>query len=168
MKLKLNDRTKSILSAAAQDVVETVAPNLGRVLRSPIGEVALNEIKAQFNIPATASPGKVSEEIVNASPEQLNALIERDIAFEKIAAEDTQHAREAHAGTLAPLVLTALAFAALGGFGVALFYVEPTGSARDSVMLIIGALITMSKQGYDFFLGSSAGSKQKTALIGAK
>lgn len=64
-----------------------------------------------------------------------------------------------------------LAFSAIGGLisliWILLFIQIPDGPARDVLLLLSGALITIVKDVYGFEFGSSRGSKDKDGLIGA-
>lgn len=174
--INIGSRAGDFLTAAAKDVVRGVAPNLANALDSPLAQVAKNEIARQLTGKADTPTADVEARISTLSAEDAKALRhaqakvmevaeQANVDLARIGAEDRADARQAHAGEWAPVALAMLSFAALVAFGVALFVYEPAGAARDILMTIMGALVVMAKQGFDFFLGSSAGSKAKTDML---
>lgn len=170
---------KTLLTAAARDVVHNVAPNLGRALDSPLGQVAQREIAKKLLGDPGANPQELSRTLedadaavvrglTDAQAELMEAFQQAGVDLARIEAEDRANARAAHADDPTPARLTYMAFAALcAAFSVLLFY-PPGDTATLSILnMVIGALIVLCKDGFGYFVGSSKGSKDKTALMAA-
>lgn len=62
-------------------------------------------------------------------------------------------------------VLAYASFLLLAGSLLAVLLVPVQDPARDVVMVLIGAIITQSKEVYGFFFGTSQSSAEKTDLL---
>lgn len=62
-------------------------------------------------------------------------------------------------------ILAVLAFLGLAGCIAGLYLTELPAGARDILLVTIGAMITLSKDAYGYFFGSSAGSQRKDEML---
>jgi hypothetical protein len=168
----------------AKQIVGTVAPTLATALGGPLAGMATRAITGALlgQDAATDDPDAAMRAIQGATPADLLALKKADQEFqlqmkqagvklEEIAAQDRDSARQREIKTgdsWTPRVLGALAivmFAALTGWMVSGFAViDP--SYATMVGILIGTLGTIVVQVYNYYFGSSAGSKSKDGLLG--
>lgn len=50
---------------------------------------------------------------------------------------------------------------------IALLYLEPKPGAKDALLITLGALVSMVKDVYGYYFGSSEGSTRKTEIMEA-
>jgi hypothetical protein len=50
---------------------------------------------------------------------------------------------------------------------IALLYVEPKTGAKDALLITLGALVSLVKDVYGYYFGSSEGSSRKTEIMEA-
>jgi len=157
-----------------------VAPSLARALGGPLAGAAVQHISnAVFGEPGLDET-RLSQAIAGASPEQwlalqraerdfARALREADVEERRIAAGDRADAR-ARQAAMADWTPTALGGLIIIGFFAVLGAMVgrnlPSG-AETEFSIMLGALATMTAAVVNYFFGSSAGSKEKTRLIGA-
>lgn len=161
------------LSKSAKSLLSALAPLVGSTLGGPLGGVAGNFLAQKLGVPEE----EVNALIESGSPDVAVKLAEADKDFdaemarlnvdlEKIHADDRSSARDmGKATSLVPqIVLTAI-------FVVLMFYIlyrliDPevviAEVVRDTVFLIIGALLAEFRGMMQFWFGSSQGSKMKT------
>ena len=157
-------------------IIKSVAPTLALALPGPFGGLASTVLKSVFG---TDDESAIEKELASGNPEALiklkaaeqelkTKMRELDIAEEDLYLKDRQDARAlAKATSIWPqLGLTAVAIFAFG----AVLYVLVLQSQiippanKDLVIFLVGQLSTFTGMGFSFFLGSSKGSKEKTAL----
>jgi len=164
------DKAKSILSA--------VAPTLGTALGGPLGGVAGRAIASVLLGNEEASDEAAATAVLNATPEQLLALKNADHDFqqkmaaldvdlERIASADRDSARRREIETKdkMPGLLALGVFFGFFGILVALMFVEMPATAKDPLMIMLGALGALVSQIANYFYGSSSGSATKTKML---
>jgi hypothetical protein len=164
------------------DILSKLAPTAATLLTGPLGGMAVDAIGKALGVEG-ATQDKIKEIITsgNMTPEQVAAikkvegdlqvkLKELDIKVEELQAADRASARDMfrESGSWVPAALSVVTSA---GFffllvGAAAGWFELTGS--DVMMLLLGVLARETASVYQFWLGSSSGSRQKTDMMGKK
>lgn len=162
-------------------LVKTVAPALGTALGGPLGGMAARSVAGAVLGNEDASEKQIAEALAAASPDVLLKLKEADQQFavrlreldidlEKIAAADRDSARnrQVQSGDKTPQHLAYIY--TLGLFAMLIALAVAGDEIPDEVMPLLqtaaGVLFAMVYASKDYFFGSSAGSKQKTDLMG--
>ena len=162
-----------------KSAIAGVAPSLARALGGPLAGAAVQHIsKAVFGAPGL-NEAQLSAKLAAASPEHwlalrraerdfARALREAEVEQERIAAGDRADAR-ARQTAMADWTPTALGALIIAGFFIVLGAMVtrnlPPG-AETEFSIMLGALATMTAAVVNYFFGSSAGSKEKTRLMG--
>lgn len=163
-----------------KSLVSSVAPTLATALGGPFAGMATKAIAGALLGNENAGEAEIAAAIQGAGPDTLFALKQADLAFEtrlaelgvdleKIAAADRDSARDmAKTTTLIPQAVLASVFVV--GFAAVLYAVftgevSLEGSAKEAGMILLGILSAGITQILNFFFGSSAGSKEKTAQM---
>jgi hypothetical protein len=159
-----------------KSLVSSVAPVLGMAIGGPFGGVASKAIQTALGVDSDEGIAKE----LQANPESLFKLKKADQDFDvkmkeldidvlQIAADDRANARDLQKHTKSVTVpilslVTVLCFFSMVGWILAGMV------TLDSTLLgiIIGVVGTKAEQVYNFYYGSSAGSKDKTAALGKK
>lgn len=166
------------LIAAAGALIE-FAPSIARWIGGDKAEDAAKEVVGIAQRVTGKSTPTEAVDMIRANPEMAMAFeksindhaAEMDAMYlkDRADARDRDVAIQDKRGrnTRADI----LAFAAIGGLisliWILLFVSIPGGPARDVLLMLSGALITIVKDVYGFEFGSSRGSKDKDGLIGA-
>jgi len=155
----------------------TVAPTIAAAIGGPVAGVAVKMAADALGVEADESA--ISQALASGDPDVLLKLkvAEQDflakmeelgIERERLSVDNTKSARtmQIEAKSLVPAILS---IATIGGFftlliGAAFFGVQLTGD--DVMMLLLGVLARETASVYNFWLGSSYSSKQKTDLLG--
>jgi len=164
------------LGQIAKRILGAVAPTLALAIPGPFGGLAANVLRGVFG---TDDESAIEKELASGNPDALVKLKtaekelqakmrELDIAEEDLYLKDRQDARAlAKATSIWPqLALTGTAIFAFG----AVLYVLVLQSQiipvenKDLVIFLVGQLSIFTGMGFSFFLGSSKGSKEKTAI----
>lgn len=161
-----------------KDAVGKLAPTIGTLLGGPVGGMAAQALTSALGLSPDADEQQIEKALQGATPEQILAikkadadlkirLKELDIRPEEIAFEDRSSARdrEIKAGdSLTPRILSAVVV--IGFFSV-LAAVLHYGIEQQNqvVLLLIGTLTAALTQVFNYYFGSSAGSKQKEQQI---
>lgn len=168
-----------------KSLVKTVAPVLGTALGGgPFGGIAIKAISnALFDDDAgevgTDLEAKISAALEH-NPEALLKLKAADQEFDKnmkaldvdilkIAADDRANARDMQKTNKTLIVPVLAGFTVAAFFGV-VFWVLTGKVSLESTLLgfILGQVSSKAEQVYNFYFGSSAGSKRKTELSNGK
>lgn len=164
------------------DLLMKLAPTAATLLTGPLGGMAVEVLgkalgltnATQESIKEVLSSGQMTPEqivaIKHAEGDLKVRLKELDIKLEDIYSEDRRSARLMQMNTRS-LIPALLSIITVGGFfalliGAATGQFELTGS--DVMMLLLGVLARETASVYQFWLGSSSGSQQKTEIIGRK
>ena len=166
-----------------KSIVASVAPTIGTALGGPLGGMATKAIAgALLGEEDQALTGKDLDKkiaaVVENNPDALLKLKEADQAFdskmreldidlERIAADDRADARDMQKQTKT-WVVPVLAALTVGGFFATVGFVLVGEIPKDNTLVgvVIGAVSTKAEQVYNFFFGSSQGSKDKTLQMG--
>lgn len=166
-----------------KEIIGTVAPTLATALGGPLAGVAAKAAtQALFGdeeIPETELQGRI-EQAVRDDPDALLKLKEADHAFktkmrelnvdlEKIHADDRNSARQLQIATNSYTVPILAGLTVAAFFGV-VFWVLTGKVTLESTLLgfILGQVSSKAEQVYNYFFGSSKGSKDKTAALATK
>ena len=164
-----------------KSTLATVAPTIATALGGPLAGTATKFLADYFTDGDTKTTQEQLENaITNASPAQLTELKKLDLDFkqqmkqlnvdlEKINAQDRDSARkrEIKTGSWANPTLAAIVIA---GFFATVGYVLATGFKIDEnsaalIGTLIGYVSAKADQVVSYYFGSSAGSKEKNALM---
>ncbi|MEL6506141.1 MAG: hypothetical protein AAFR29_00780 [Pseudomonadota bacterium] len=159
-------------------ILTGIAPQLAHALGGPLAGAAVERISRALFGSASASEDDIAVALTTATPEQIIALRQADLDFQRLLQETTLeqvriaaadranarlHQREMEDWT--PSVIGALV---IFGFFVVLGAMVarqlPQG-AETEFSIMLGALATMTAAVVNYFFGSSAGSKEKTKLM---
>ena len=164
------------------EILAKLAPTAAALIGGPLGGLAVDALGKALGL-SNATQETIKEVISSGSmtPEQVAAIKqaeidlkvrmkELDIKLEEVQAADRASARKmlAESGSWVP---AALSVVTVGGFfilliGAATDHFQLTGS--DVMMLLLGVLARETASVYQFWLGSSSGSRQKTEMMGKK
>lgn len=165
-----------------KSLVQRVAPILGTALGiGPLGGMALKAISGALFGDDEKSTGSELEKKIAAAlendPEALLKLKAADQAFEtkmreleidvmQIAADDRNSARDMQKANKAMIVPILAGITVACFFGV-VFWVLTGKVTLESTLLgfILGQVSSKAEQVYNFYFGSSAGSKMKTEKL---
>ncbi len=164
-----------------KSVVKTVAPMIGTAVGGPFGGMA-----AKFVSDAVLGDGeafdekKITAALQSGDPEvfaKLKAADQNfkvkmkalDIKEEDLHAKDRDSARKMQVAAKS-FVVPILATITVGGFFGVIGYVLKGEVPMDSTVtgMVIGAVGSKAEQVYNFYFGSSAGSKDKTLHMANK
>ena len=164
------------------EILAKLAPTAAALIGGPLGGLAVDAVGKALGL-SNATQETIKEAISSGSmtPEQVAAIKqaeidikvrmkELDIKLEEVQAADRASARKmlTESGSWVP---AALSVVTVGGFfilllGAATNHFQLTGS--DVMMLLLGVLARETASVYQFWLGSSSGSRQKTEMMGKK
>ena len=164
-----------------KNLLKSAAPMLGAAIGGPFGGMALKMLAEALGAPE-AKPDDLPGLMASASPDQIAAIKKSDndfkvrmteLGFENeqklaaLAVDNTKDARDMQKQTrsMVPALLTGITV--IGFFslliGAAAGYFRLEGS--DVLMLLLGVLARETASVYNFWLGSSDGSRQKTEIM---
>lgn len=167
-----------------KNILKAAAPMIGAAIGGPFGGVAGKLIAQALDNP-DAKPEDIPALLGAATPEQMAAIKRAEQDFQvrmaelgyeneqKLAAlsvDNTKDARDMQKQTRSPVPAFLTAITVLGFFGLligaAAGVLELQGS--DVLMLLLGVLARETASVYNFWLGSSDGSRQKTEIMKTK
>jgi hypothetical protein len=163
----------------AGPVLKGIAPMAAGALAGPYGPLVATMIKAALG-KQDASDKEVADLIASADPETLLKLrtldaeleIKREelgIQREQMYLADIQSARQRHMKVMDihPAVLTYLAIVLMiAAVAVVSIWSSSLDTfAKEIISVVVGTLIANSQKGYNFFLGSSRGSFDKSQQL---
>jgi len=163
-------------------LIASVAPTIGTALGGPFGGLAAKAALSALGIdaPAEDAEAKLERAAKDATPEQLLALRQADHEFraqmrkldvdlERIAQADRASARRmAEQRGIVPQVALSVAYSV--AYGAVLWAyitgrVQVPADAQAQFSIVLGVLTAAQAQILNFWFGSSAGSKEKTAAL---
>jgi len=167
-----------------KSLVKSVAPILGTALGGPFGGMATKAISAAlFGDDETATGSDLESKIAAVLQNDTEALLKLkqadqdfdarmkalDVDIMKIAADDRDSARDLQKITRS-WVVPVLATVTVTGFFAVVFWVLSGRVTLESTLLgfVLGQVSSKAEQVYNFFFGSSAGSKDKTDKLAAR
>jgi hypothetical protein len=161
-------------------IVGAVAPTLATALGGPLAGMATKAIAASLTGDENASEKEISLALRGATPETLTTLKQADLDFEaklaelgvdlvKLSIEDRKDARSMQISTRSRIV-PVLSVLTVAGFFVAVGWVLTGNVTLDSTLLgfVLGQISAKAEQVYNYFFGSSVGSKEKTFQLARK
>ncbi len=164
-----------------KSILKTAAPMLATAIGGPFGAMAAKLAADALGQP-DATPEQLPDVIAAATPEQLLQLKQAEQSFQmrmtelgfsntealaKLAVDNTKDARDMQKQTRStvPALLTGITvvgfFTLLIGAAANVF----TLAGSDVLMLLLGVLARETASVYNFWLGSSDGSRQKTEIL---
>lgn len=170
-------------SPALSGILKTVAPVIGTAIGGPFGAAAMTALASGLG---ESDPKALAAKIQSADPAVLQAMQKADQDFkakmaevgiqeEQLAAQDRDSARQREIKTgdiWTPRVLGAIAIA--GAVGVAGFILlhgvdkDVTSFESGLIGTVVGYVFAEAKAVYNYYFGSSQGSKDKDAIMAAK
>lgn len=157
-----------------KSLVGSVAPTIATALGGPMAGMAVKALGSALLGDETASEKDVVAALAGATPDDLLKLKQADQAFEskmaelgvdleRIAANDRASARNMQATTKAWIVPTLAGLTVAGFFGVVGWVLSGKVSLESTLLgFVLGQVSAKAEQVYNFYFGSSAGSKEKT------
>ena len=164
-----------------KEILRTAAPMIGAAIGGPFGGVA-GKLIAQ----ALGNPDAKAEDIPAllgaATPEQMVAIKKAEQEFQvrmaelgydseqklaALAVDNTKDARDMQKQTRSPVPALLTLVTVLGFFGLLIGAAAGhfTLEGSDVLMLLLGVLARETASVYNFWLGSSDGSRQKTEIM---
>lgn len=149
---------------AIKGLVGAVAPSLASAMGSPLAGAAMSAIADKLGV--KNEPKEIEKAIQNASPEQLLAIKEAELAFEEKMAQmevdifaletaDVQNARSAHKGDWTPRVFGLVSLFGFIGY-IFLVTVQPPDANSDTIVsLVLGYLGGLVSGISSFYFGAS-------------
>jgi len=163
-----------------KSLVGSVAPTIATALGGPMAGMAVKAIAGGLGLDDSASESDIAKALQGASPETLAAIQKADQEFdakmaeigvdlEKIASDDRVSARDMQKSNKAWIVPLLAGVTVAGFFGV-VFWVLTGNVSLESTLLgfVLGQVSAKAEQVYNFYFGSSAGSKDKTSHLANK
>lgn len=161
-----------------KQVIATVAPALATAFGGPLAGMATRAVAGGLLGREDASLDEVEQALAAATPADLVRLKEietrfkadlkaADVKLEQIAAEDRASARDRQA-RMKDWTPSVLGLAIIAGFFGVLGFIFTHGlpaSGSEVLLIMVGALGTMTSQVGNYFFGSSVGSKTKEGII---
>lgn len=161
-------------------IVKGIAPTIGAALGGPLAGTATQFIAEKLIGDSKATEIDVSSFLKVASPEQLFQLKKLDAEFQEkmksldvdvfsIRFQEMQSAREMQSKTGSKIVPGIAGFTVFGFFMIVAWILSgQVGLDNTLIGLVLGQISAKAEQIYNFYFGSSLGSKQKTERLGAK
>ena len=165
-----------------KDIVKNIAPVIGGTIGGPFGAIGMKFLAGKLLGNENATEADIENAVLNASPQLLQELKLADLQFKKDMAElgfkeselhvkDRDSARKmAISQGMTPQILLSGIYTV--GYFV-LLYQFMTGEVvipsdtKAEFNMVLGVMTAAQIQIMNFFFGSSAGSKEKTAKLNA-
>lgn len=160
-----------------KSTLATVAPTIATAFGGPLAGVAVNMVADALGVEPDSEV--VQKAIASGNPEIMLKLKQAENDFvlkleelgierDRLVVQNTDSARKMQIETksLIPAILSIVTVIGFFGLliGASLGALTLTGS--DVMMLLLGVLARETASVYNFWLGSSRGSQEKTALLG--
>lgn len=158
-------------------LIGSVAPTIATALGGPFAGMATKALASKLLGKDDATEAELSTALQSATPEMLaevkridaefkTKMTELGIDLEKVHAGDRASARDMQVANKTRIVPVLAGLTVAGFFGV-VWFVLSGKVALDSTILgfVLGAVSAKAEQVYNFYFGSSAGSKEKTAKL---
>lgn len=159
--------------------VKAVAPMIGTAIGGPFGGLAAKAVTTALGVDANSTDDQIVEAMQNASPEQFAALKSAENDFkiqmrelgikeDALHAQDRDSARKREIALGGDMTMKTMAITTVVGFFIFIGYLlakgTPAGMDKTLLGMIIGYVVGLVQQVYNYFFGSSKGSKDKTAM----
>lgn len=157
-----------------KSLVGSVAPTIATALGGPFAGMATKAIASAVLGDENATEKDIALALSGATPETMLKLKEADLAFEskmaelgvdleKIAAEDRASARDLQKNNKSKIVPLLASITVAGFFGIVAWVLSGKVSLESTLLgFVLGQVSAKAEQVYNFYFGSSAGSKEKT------
>jgi hypothetical protein len=162
-------------------LVGSIAPTFATALGGPMAGMAVKALSGALLGREDGTEADIGLAMTSATPSDILKVKEADNAFklemerigvdlEQIAANDRANARSREIATKdsAPKILATVIVVGFFATLYTIAFVTIPESAVQPVSILLGALTAMLTQVGNYYFGSSAGSKAKTDLLGAK
>ncbi|MDI9407776.1 MAG: hypothetical protein QM523_00850 [Candidatus Pacebacteria bacterium] len=162
-----------------KSIVATVAPSLATALGGPMSGMAVGYLAKTLLGKEAASEAEVATAVTSQDPDillKLKAaeyefeakLAEVGVELEQIAAKDRGSARNREIALRDSMPKILAVLITLGFFGMlaVMTLVDLPGANRDLLNVMLGALGAAWTSVVGYFFGSSAGSQEKTRILG--
>jgi len=161
-----------------KELVGSVAPTIATALGGPLAGAAVQSISnALFGKP-NASEAEIEQQVLTASPEILLKLKqaeqefavkmkELDISLDQINALDRDSARKREIAVKdkTPMLIALVSFFGFFGILILLIFKQIPDTAKDPLMIMLGALGGIVVSITQYYYGSSSGSAKKSESI---
>lgn len=160
-----------------KNLVGAVAPTLATALGGPFAGAAVKAIAAAVTGNPDAPESAIAQALQGGDPSVLLKVKEADQAFatrmeelgvdrERLAGGDRDSARKMQIANRAWIVPALAALTVAGFFGVVAWVLTGRVSLESTLLgFVLGQVSAKAEQVYNFYFGSSAGSKEKTAHL---
>lgn len=162
------------------DLLKTIAPLLGTALGGPLGGAAAAFIADKLGLDSKTV--KNVSEVLNGSkmdPDQIMQIKLAEIEFEKFCKtheidvakldmDNTKDARDMQKQTRSYFPATLSTFVTVGFFSILVTMLVYEYKPTEPLLIMLGALGAAFGAVVNFWLGSSAGSQRKDALLAEK
>lgn len=157
-----------------------IAPTVATALGGPFAGLAVGVLKKTLGLPENAGEDEVAAAIAAGDMETLQKLKQAELDFktkmreldlkeDQLYLQDTADARARHIAVKdsTPAILAALGWVQWAFVLVVILFgdkfgLDFAGEERDILFFVLATAQAIVLQGFNFFLGSSRGSKQKT------
>jgi len=158
-----------------KDIISRVAPSLGTALGGPLGTIAGTAIQQALGVDSEEAAAQILQQDPNAILELKKAeiefnkfLVQADIDVLELEVQDRDSARELFRVNIWPQITLSGIF--VGGYFWLLSEImtgqyQPTPEMETVVNVLIGVLTAGVPQVMSFWLGSSLGSREKSARM---
>lgn len=156
----------------------SIAPTFATALGGPVAGMAVKALSNTLLGHEDGTEADIGIAMANASPSDILKIKEADNAFklemqkngidlEKIAADDRASARDLQKQTRSKTVPILAGLTVAGFFGVVGWVLSGKVSLESTLLgFVLGQVSAKAEQVYNYYFGSSAGSKEKTDLLG--
>lgn len=162
------------------DILAGLAPTIASAILGPLGGVAVAALGKIFGIDG-ATTEQVSKVFQDGrmTPEQLSAIKalelkyqadekERGFRYAELEYKNTQDARDMQKQTRSYFPATLSTFVTIGFFSILITMLVWEYKPTEPLLIMLGALGAAFGAVVNFWLGSSAGSQRKDALLADK
>jgi len=166
--------------AKAKPIISGVAPLAATALGGPFGGVAATLIRGALGVDDGIPDEEVVKMLASGDPDTLLKLKDIDAELEKFRIQagidkdkmylvDVADARARHIQVRdkEPARLTYISMCAIAGLviGLVIYGNDLPAYVASIVGIVVGEMLAAMQKGFNFFLGSSAGSKEKAEKI---
>ena len=161
-----------------KETLASIAPTIATALGGPLAGMAVNMAASSLGI--EPSEEAIEKTLATGNPDTLLKLkqLEKDFTLkleelgverERISSQDRFSARDLQKETRSKTVPIVAGFTVAGFFGVVGWVLSGHVSLESTLLgFVLGQVSAKAEQVYNYYFGSSAGSKEKTQLLGAK
>ena len=161
-----------------KETLASIAPTIATALGGPLAGMAVNMAASSLGI--EPSEEAIEKTLATGNPDTLLKLkqLEKDFTLkleelgverERISSQDRFSARDLQKETRSKTVPIVAGFTVAGFFGVVGWVLSGHVSLESTLLgFVLGQVSAKAEQVYNYYFGSSAGSKEKTQLLGVK